>query len=480
MVIARHLGLCRRRSPERRARNSEGGLWSRPARQTPQGRRTALSPASIVAAPRPWPHGPIGLSVPTSESLSERQRDRLLASAGDALPAVRRRGPRLRLLPRRRRGRGRGGARRPRLRDRAVPRARPSGTACGSSRVLETHTHADHVSGHGRLALEHGHPGARSTPPRSRSIPHDPLADGDELRVGSVTRALPAHARPPARALLLLVAERAAAADGRLAVRRRRRAARPRGRGARGRRGALPQPAPAARAAATTSQVFPGHVAGSLCGAGDELDPSSTIGAERRGNALLALATRRRVRRRGDGRRRRRGRRTWSGSSSSTAARSSPRRRPPEPADARATRPCSTCGPPTPSPRGHVPGALNVPVSGGSFGDEGRASCCRRDEPVVAARGVAGRGRAGGRAACARSASSSSRATLGEPQATETIEPVVDRRARRGCVADGEVEVIDVRELDERDDGYIPGSRHIPYRLAAGLRGDLGRRRSRS
>ncbi|MGB2952363.1 MAG: MBL fold metallo-hydrolase, partial [Gaiellaceae bacterium] len=26
------------------------------------------------------------------------------------------------------------------------------------TRVLETHTHADHVSGHGRLALEHGLP----------------------------------------------------------------------------------------------------------------------------------------------------------------------------------------------------------------------------------------------------------------------------------------------------------------------------------
>ena len=29
----------------------------------------------------------------------------------------------------------------------------------------------------------------------------------------------------------------------------------------------------------------------------------------------------------------------------------------------------------------------------------------------------------------------------------------------------GEVDVIDVRELDERDSGFIPGSKHIPYRL---------------
>ena len=32
-------------------------------------------------------------------------------------------------------------------------------------------------------------------------------------------------------------------------------------------------------------------------------------------------------------------------------------------------------------------------------------------------------------------------------------------------LADGEVTVLDVREKDERDEGYIAGSRHIPYRL---------------
>jgi rhodanese-related sulfurtransferase len=33
-------------------------------------------------------------------------------------------------------------------------------------------------------------------------------------------------------------------------------------------------------------------------------------------------------------------------------------------------------------------------------------------------------------------------------------------------LADDEVELLDVREADERDDGHIPGSRHLPYRTA--------------
>ena len=39
-------------------------------------------------------------------------------------------------------------------------------------------------------------------------------------------------------------------------------------------------------------------------------------------------------------------------------------------------------------------------------------------------------------------------------------------------IADG-AEVIDVREKDERDTGYIPGSRNIPYRLLAICGADL-------
>ena len=40
-------------------------------------------------------------------------------------------------------------------------------------------------------------------------------------------------------------------------------------------------------------------------------------------------------------------------------------------------------------------------------------------------------------------------------------------------LAGGEVEVIDVREKDERDAGIIAGSRHIPYRLLRALADEL-------
>src|SRR5918997_992666 len=61
--------------------------------------------------------------------------------------------------------------------------------------VLETHNHADHVSGHGRLAAATGavihiHRAARP------AYDHEPFDDGDELELGSLTiRALhtPGH-----------------------------------------------------------------------------------------------------------------------------------------------------------------------------------------------------------------------------------------------------------------------------------------------
>ena len=52
-------------------------------------------------------------------------------------------------------------------------------------RTLETHTHADHVSGHGRLALEHGIPVAIH-PAAEAEYEHDPLEDGQEIVLGEV------------------------------------------------------------------------------------------------------------------------------------------------------------------------------------------------------------------------------------------------------------------------------------------------------
>ena len=47
----------------------------------------------------------------------------------------------------------------------------------------------------------------------------------------------------------------------------------------------------------------------------------------------------------------------------------------------------------------------------------------------------------------------------------ERLEPVSLEELER-LLADDAVELIDVREADERDEGHIPGSRHLPYRTA--------------
>ena len=65
--------------------------------------------------------------------------------------------------------------------------------------ILETHNHADHVSGHGRLAaatgaLIHVHELAAA------EYEHEPFTDGWELALGSVVVRARPHARAPARA----------------------------------------------------------------------------------------------------------------------------------------------------------------------------------------------------------------------------------------------------------------------------------------
>jgi len=50
------------------------------------------------------------------------------------------------------------------------------------------------------------------------------------------------------------------------------------------------------------------------------------------------------------------------------------------------------------------------------------------------------------------------------PAAAETMK-TVDVDELHALVGDADVQLVDVRETTERDDGYIPGSRNIPYRL---------------
>ena len=65
--------------------------------------------------------------------------------------------------------------------------------------VFETHNHADHVSGHGRLAAATG--AAIHIHRRARAgYEHEPFDDGDEFELGALRRARAAHAGPPSRA----------------------------------------------------------------------------------------------------------------------------------------------------------------------------------------------------------------------------------------------------------------------------------------
>src|SRR6188768_3919548 len=72
-------------------------------------------------------------------------------------------------------------------------------------RVIETHTHADHLSGHGRLALEHGVP-ISIHPAAEVAYEHDPLDDGGEVVLGEVVlRAIHTPGHRPEHTCLVVV-----------------------------------------------------------------------------------------------------------------------------------------------------------------------------------------------------------------------------------------------------------------------------------
>ena len=329
-------------------------------------------------------------------------------------------------------------------------------------RVLETHTHADHVSGHGRLALEHGVP-TSVHPLAEPEFAFEPLADGQELTAGSVPIRVihtPGH-RPEHCAFvvddrLVLTGDSLFIGDAArpdLAVEARE--------GAEGlfhslqRLTQLPD----------TYEVYPGHVAGSLCGAAMSPDHSSTIGNEKRTNAKLEY-------------------RDAQAFINATASLSTPR--PPttarvaalnkgpfvgapaqlehldDPGDATIldVRPADTHA------AGHVHGAFNVPATGSSFATRA-GFVLDPDERIVIHAADEAEAQDAARGLRAVGFLELAGYVNGVP-ATEKFDPV-ELDELEELLEQGAVEVLDVREKSERDEGYIPGSLHIPFRLLRGF-----------
>jgi hydroxyacylglutathione hydrolase len=329
--------------------------------------------------------------------------------------------------------------------------------------VLETHTHADHVSGHGRLALEHEVP-VWVHAAAGAAFPHEALADGTEIELGDVlvrTMHTPGH-RPEHCAFAVIDRSRGeepwlVLTGDSLFV------------------GDAARPDLAVEAADGADglfhslqvlgqlgdgvEVYPCHVAGSLCGAAMSSKASTTMGFERRYNHALSDS--------------------YEDFLANASGPQPPR--PPnmerivelnrgpflaaQPALRRADDDTQSIVLDVRSAHdfaaGHRPGAINVPVAGSSFGTKAAFVLPERtvvidaaDEPeavhavrrlhAVALFDIAGWRLGGG---------------------SEQVEPVTIDELERRLAAD-EICLLDVREADERDSGSIPGSRHLPYRVA--------------
>jgi glyoxylase-like metal-dependent hydrolase (beta-lactamase superfamily II)/rhodanese-related sulfurtransferase len=160
--------------------------------------------------------------------------------------------------------------------------------------ILETHNHADHVSGKGRLAKATG---ARIHVPKDAGaeFEHDPVADGDTVRVGDAVIAAvstPGH-RPEHTSYTIADAARGeepwlvVTGDSLFVgdVARPDLAVEP-DEGARGLYSSLNR----LLELDDFAEIWPGHIGGSLCGgAGMSEKPGTTIGFERRFNRLLKL-----------------------------------------------------------------------------------------------------------------------------------------------------------------------------------------------
>jgi glyoxylase-like metal-dependent hydrolase (beta-lactamase superfamily II)/rhodanese-related sulfurtransferase len=325
-------------------------------------------------------------------------------------------------------------------------------------RVLETHTHADHVSGHGRLALEHELPVAIH-PLAEPEYLFESLVDGEQLAVGnSRVRVIHTPGHRPEHCAFVVDGTIALTGDSLFVGD----AARP-DLAVAAREGARDLFASLGRLAALGDDVdvYPGHVAGSLCGGNMSPDRCSTIGRERSTNPALGF----------------RDVQEFVLESASIAA-----PRPPTtervvelnrgPWLARPVDPDELGDPGTatvldvrPFPdyaAGHLPGAINVPEAGASFGTRA-GFVLDAGERVVLHAGSPEEALSAARKLWAVGVLDLDGYLLEAP-APETL-AVVDVTELKRLLETSDVQLVDVRELSERDDGYIPGSRNIPYRL---------------
>jgi glyoxylase-like metal-dependent hydrolase (beta-lactamase superfamily II) len=344
--------------------------------------------------------------------------------------------------------------------------------------VLETHNHADHVSGRGRLAEATG--ATIWISQTEVEYDHRVLADGESIELGDVRiRALstPGH-RPEHTAYLVEDRSRAGrpwlvltgdslfvgdVARPDLAVEAEE--------GARALHGSLSR----LLALDDYAEVWPGHIGGSLCGgAGMSEKPGSTIGFERRFNALAGLSSEEEFVDR-------------------LTARLAPqppnfrrivelnrgpllRHAPPvEPLAPQRVRELLEAGATLVDGRAprafdgeHVPGSLNVTMVKAAVGTRAAWVVDPLSDVVVAAASDAEARRLGGllhavgfravRGYLAGGLSAWRDDGLGVGS-TEAIDP--SELARRLLV--DEVTLLDVRESDEWDEAHVAGSLHVPY-----------------
>ena len=350
--------------------------------------------------------------------------------------------------------------------------------------VFETHNHADHVSGHGRLAAATGaviHIHRAAEP----AYDHRPFDDGDEFELGClVLRALhtPGH-RPEHTAFAVIDTRRGHepwavltgdtlfvndVARPDLAIEK-----------SDGARGIFRSLGSKLLTLGDDVEVWPGHLGGSMCGGpGMDMKVSSTIGFEKRHNPTLTIADEDEF-------------------VAAALAGLGPQppnfkaivdlNRGPLLTDGVELLPLAPRQVEQKRARGaflvdvrtdqqfddaHIPGAVSIPMLSAGFGSK-LAWLADREQDIV----FVGRDDDDGRRAGQLAVAVGIRRLAGFLHGGMTSwrqekRPV--ERSERLALADlparaGDVQILDVRERSEWDDGHIPGSLHTPWHDIDGL-----------